>query len=307
MQRPVPPRVSRFDAPPYVGLRRRAAEPPPGAGRARATGVLVAAAAAAVILTHALTMASAPAAAARTLRSVTPALTDLDQALAAHDAEIRAASAAGGESVTVPGLPLRVEVQPEAAEAGGEERRRAAVDAIAGTLYQEGHAAFVAADARNDTTPGLFTSRWALRRALDTLTHDAHDRFQGARTVSGALFALTLVLLLVQVDGRRWLAAAGSALMAGALIAALALVLAQIGVWLATAGGSDVAGAAVGRIAREVLITASITAGVAAAAGIVLLVAGVLVGRSATRAATVEWERRPRPPGRFAREPGEDR
>lgn len=301
MQRPVPPRVARIPRPVHA-RPRRIPEPAPGASRLRATGALVVLTVAVTILLHGLSLASGPGAGPRTLRAVVPVLTDVDQALAAHEQAVQATASLSGGTVRIPGLPLTVEVPRAAAEAGGADLRQATVNAAARRLYLEGPLAFRAPDARSGDTRAWFTSQWALRGAIDVLTRGAHEWFSRARSAAGVLAALALALMIVQLDSRQRLAGVGSAVLVGAMLAGFVLVLARVGVWLTVPGGSHaVEGAVVERVARDVVFTTGLVAVIAAGAGTLLMATGAM----ATRRLAASQRRMPHPE-RLAREPWED-
>jgi hypothetical protein len=279
MHRPVPPGSTRPLRPSYARTMRRGPEPG-GTSAARAVGVLLTLLVAALVLTHGVAMASDRAAAERTLRSVLPALIDLDQALASHPREIAAAADAGPDPVALPGLPLTVEVARADALAGGDRLRAAAVADAASTLYQEGPSVFRAPDAEGSAVSSLFTSQWSVRRAFSLLTERTHERFGLARLVAAVLTVAALLLFLLTLSRDRWLIGTGSVVLAGAIVSGLALVVARVFVWFLASGGGAAASAVTSRIARDVLLTAGAVAGVAAASGVVMMLAGVLLGSS---------------------------
>lgn len=306
MQRPRPARVPPPTRPlPPVRAMRRAPEPP-GASALRATGVLTVLAAAAFVVLHGLALATAPKAAARTLHATLPALTDLDQALAAHAQDIAATAGGGDESIPVPGLPLRVAVPRQAAAAGGEELRRATVDAMTRTVYAEGQAAFRVPDAPAEGALALFSSQWAVRRTLDTLTRGAHQKLVWMRTALAVALVALLVLLALQVDGPRRLLAVGSALAMGAALAAAGALLARLAVWLFTSGDGGVAGAVVAGTARDLAMTVAVTAAIAVIAGLALAACGTAVSRVTTDAPRTGTAQPRELQGRLLREPWEE-
>ena len=275
--RRVPPTPARASPVPLRTMRR---EPEPSRGSAaRAAGVFAVFLGAAALVLHGLTLATAPAAAARTLGAVLPALTDLDQALAAHAGSIAATAGEGGAMVPLPGLPLRVEVPAEAATAGGEQLRDGARDAMVRAVYAEGHAVFRVPDAPPEGALALFGSQWAVRRSLNVLTRDAHDRFVIARAVAGVAAGLMLLVLALQVEPGRRPLAVGSALVGAGLLALLATLVARALVWLFTSGDNSVAGRVVARVGHDLWTTVVITALIATGAGAALAALGALAIR----------------------------
>lgn len=278
----------------------------PAAGAVRATGIACVLATAAFLLLHALTLATAPGAAARTLQATLPALTDLDQALAAHAEDIAATAAGGTQSVPVPGLPLAVEVPRAAAVQGGSDLRRAALDTMVRRVYADGHRALRAADAPPEGPLGLFSSQWAVRRALDTMTAGNHQRIALLRSVVGAGALILIGLLAVQVDAERRSLAVGSALAAAGVTAAAAALLGRLGTWLFTTGDSDLASAVLARVAHDITATAVLVAAVAVVAGAIIAATGVVRLRATGSAATADVRRAHEGRADLARRPWEE-
>lgn len=254
--------------------RRRARQST--SGGARIAGVLFALSVTLFLIVHALTLASAPAPAGRTLRAILPALTDLDQALAAHRDDI-AATAAGSASTPLPGLPFAVEVPSASVMAGGAELRRAALDRIIAVVYAEGTETFRSPDAPPGG-PSAFSAQWSVRQAIGVLTRAAHDRLIVVRWGVAALAALLALLLATRVDRRRLPLAVGSAVVAGAALAALTAGVGRGLIWL-FASGSGVAGAVVARVAHDLMMTMLATALLAAVAGLLMAAVGTVVMR----------------------------
>lgn len=273
-RRSVPPRRAADPLPAWT-VRRR--PQPRTSGAAPAAGVFAAVAVAALVALHALTLATAPGAAQRTLVAVLPALTDFDQALVAHAEGLSATAAGSIESVPVPGLPFTVQVPVAAAAAGGAELRHAALDALVQRVYREGADAFRAPDAAG--SPSLLSSGWMLQRALAQLTHPTHERYERWRTIAAAIAAVALGVLFLQVDAWRRAVVLGAAVLAGAVIAALATLAARGIVWLFVSGDSSIAGAVTERVAYDTSMTVLVVAAFTAVAGIVLVVAGGVLSR----------------------------
>jgi hypothetical protein len=306
MQRPRPPREPQSVPRLPARTPRRSVEPAPRTSAAGAAGVVLALAVAAFVVLHGLTLAGTSDASSHTLHAVLPALTDLDQALTVHAEDIRTTASLGSATVPLPGLPLPVEVPLNAAEAGGAELRRAAVDSMARLVYDKGSRAFRAEDAKRGGAPGLFSSQWAVQRSLDAVSRDAHRRFALARTVAGSVAVVAAGLLMVQVDGRRRLAAVGSALVAGAVLAGLGAVVAWLLLWLVISGSGSVAEAVVFRVGRDLLLTVVLTAVVLAVSGVAQMMVGVVMTRWARRAdGSGRSSTAPRG-SRLAREPWEE-
>ncbi len=259
-------------------MRRRLRRDNDASGRLQLLGLLVVLAVAALLTLHGLAQATSSANAQRTLRAVLPALTDLDQALAAHGDDIRALAGAG-EPVPVPGIPIDVTI-PAAVAGGGDmgQVRRAAVDAMAARVRGEGAAAFRAADGQQ-SAPGLFSRQWTVQRAVNLLRSGSHDRFVRLRTYA-VLPALLLVVLLAWASGlRRAPVALGSAAVFAALLAVVIAVAGRAGAWVIGSGSGGVTAASVGRIARDLSMTPIAVAVTAGAGGVVLALAGSAVAR----------------------------
>ncbi|MFN8556253.1 MAG: hypothetical protein U0531_02520 [Dehalococcoidia bacterium] len=268
-------------------------------------GFLGVIAAAAFVTLYGLALATSPTAAARTLAATLPVLTDLDQALVAHADAVMESARAGVESVAIPGLPLPVTVPREAALAGGDTLRRAAVDAALREVYGGGHAVFRAPDAPPARQPTPLSTEWVVQRTLDLLTRATHTRLSTLGGVSGVALLALLGLLVLQVEGRRRPMALGSVLVAGAIIAALGALLARGGVWLFTSGDDDVVSRVAARTARDLTFTVAAAAGVVGAAGVL----GAAIGSAVLRlgAGSPAGRRgRTRAPAPAAREPWEE-
>ncbi len=295
-------RQARGPRQPYVPLEPRPARMTRHQRQSHSTsgaqvlGVLLAISAALLITAHGLALATTPAAAGRTLGAVLPALTDLDQAMAAHAGEVASTAAVHDQDIPVPGLPLRVTVTREAAAAGGAELRRAALDSMVSTVYNRGHAAFRAPDAPAGGAPALFSSQWALWHALDSLKASSHHRLVLARAALAVVTLLLAVGLVLVVDGRRRGVAAGSAIAVGAGLAALGAVLGRLAAWVLVPNNGDIAAAAVSRIAHDLSMTVVATAliaGVAALALAALSAAVTTLSRPAPHPASRPVTRRP--------------
>lgn len=309
MQRPSRPRLVQAGAPrPAPRLARRAQEPA-GSSASVAVGVVTALALGALVVLHGLALASAPAAAARTLRATLPALTDLDQALAAHQGDVTALASATGDAGRVPvaGVPIRVEVSHAAALRGGAELRRETLDAMTAQVYDRGHEAFRAEGTPDEGVLSLFSSQWTLRRSMDVMTRGAHDRIAPARLVAFVVAMLAAAALALRVEPGRRPVAIGSALLIGAMLAACGALLARALVWVFTAADSGVTAAVVARIARDATMTVVGAGIVAALTGAVVVVWGLVMARAgALQSAAARTAAEARSPG-VAREPWEER
>ncbi len=268
---------------------------PVGSARAPLLGVLLVLATAALVTLHGLTVATGRAAATRTLAAILPALTDLDQALQVHGESVRAVAADTGP-VAVPGLPLSVEVPVEAAQAGGEQLRRAAVAAMTRVVYGSGSAAF-RGDASAGPSTAPLTRAWLLDHALDLLSASSHTRLTHWRTVTLALVVALAVALAAATGPARTAVAVGSAVAAGAIFAVLLTAGAWAGVALLLSGNSDVTEAVIDRIAHDVAMTVIGTGLIGALAGTVLAAAGALPRRHGRGPHTVEDAASSRPAG----------
>lgn len=305
-RRPQPPlRTTNRPAPAWSARRPRETRT---AGGAQALGAIVAVVTALLVAAHGLALATAPAAAGRTLRATLPALTDLDQTLAAHADEIAKSASGADASVPVPGLPMTIAVPRQSAAQGGDTLREAALDGLVGRVYAQGHAAFRAPDATEHSSPALFSSQWALWRTLGLLTGPSHHRLTLAALGLAVLALVSAALLALRVDSERRGVAAGSAVAAGALLAALGALLARLVVWLFASDPSDIASTVVGRAAHDLTMTVVVTAAVAGAGGILLAVVGAITARMFAapvrpHASQPQPARRPR----LARDPREER
>jgi hypothetical protein len=270
--RPAPPRARRST------LGGRSPEPS-GSSLPTMTGVLAVLAAAAFIVCHGLALATAPTAAARTLRATLPALTDLDQAITVHVGAIAAAGTDADGPVPVPGVPIEITVPPQAARAGGAALRRAALDAMVARVYAQGDEAFRAPTTQADGAASFLSSQWTVRRALGGLTRGVHDDVARGQTVFGLGAVALAALLALQVEpGRRTAAVAGVAAIA-AVVAGVGALLARGLVWLLTSGDDDVVSDVVARTARDLTMTVVLVALIVAVAAGVFVALSVLSGR----------------------------
>lgn len=303
-RRPRPRPVSRNGTAPVWTHRRRS--PDTSDSRASLFGALAVIVVAGLILFHALSVATGHAAATRTLRATLPALTDLDQALAAHETDIKATAALAEREVEIPGLPLSVMVPREAALAGGDMLRGAAVSALAETVYREGSRQFRAPDAES-SADSMFSKLWATRRSLDLFTANAHDRFSTLRLFALIATVPLLALVVLQVSGQRRAIASGSVLAIAAVLALVITGLGRIVVWVTTSGDSEVSAEVISRAGHDATMSIVAVAGVAFAAGLVLAVAGTVAERLLPDDEPVPTRIRTAGPSRrYAREPWEE-
>ena len=233
------------------------------AAGARFAGVLLALSMAALIVVGGLWQVTAPAPAERMLKRILPPLTDLDQTLAAGLDTMRevALGVPSDGSVTVPGLPVLVEVgRQEALTASTEQLRALVLDRMAVMLYNQGAPAFRAQDAAT-REPSLFGSQWALQQTLNALTADRHDAFRIPRLV---LIGLTILLGMLAIwlnEGPSRLISPGVSIVVGAVLAALAALV----IWLGSRvifGASNAADEIVRLVARDSAATIAVSAGV---------------------------------------------
>ena len=250
-----------------------------GASGGRVAGVLLALAVAALVITHSLWQVTAPGAAGRVLRAVLPPLTDLDQTLAANlDAlrEVAAGQPPGGR-VTVPGLPVPVQVTREEAESDPAVVRAVVLRRMSEAVYQRGADAFRAPDVQAPA-PTLLTSRWALERTLNFLTADRHRSWRIPR-LAAAVATLTLGVLAVWLlEGPARLSGPGMSVIAGSVIGGL-VALAIRGFALVFYGEDEVGDAIVRLVARDISTTMLVVAGTFLVFGVILTVLGALARR----------------------------
>lgn len=304
-RRPRPRTVSRNGTAPVWTHRRRSADTRDS--RASLFGALAVIAVAGLILFHGLSVATGREAATRTLRATLPALTDLDQALAAHEPDIKATAALAERSVEIPGLPLSVRVPREAAEIGGDTLRQATVSAMAEAVYRDGSGLFRAADAQSDAADSIFSKLWATRRSLDLFTSNAHDRFSTVRLFALIASVALFALVVLQVGGQRRAVASGSVLAVASVLALVITGLGRLVVWVITSGDSEVSAEVIGRAGQDATMSIVGVAGVAFVAGLVLAVAGSVAERLLPDdEPTPARVRAAGSPRRYAPEPWED-
>ncbi len=295
-QRGRPPHPGAYRVPPRSAWTARQSRESRSSGGARAAGLLLALIMAATLGVHALALATSPGAAGRTLRATLPAITDLDQSLAAHATELEAAGRDATSSVVVPGLVVPVEVRREAAATGGDDLRRATVEAMVRWVYVEGHSAFRVSGVREVSAPAPLSSQWMVRRSIDLLTARQHGRLVNLSRILAVGAVAVTALLAIQIESSRRALAVGSALTVGSLLAAVgALVVRGVG-WMVMSDGS-VASAVVARIARDVTMTIVVAALVSGLASAALAVGGWLIARMDNRPARAASPARARQAG----------
>jgi hypothetical protein len=254
-----------------------------------------------LVVVHALWQVTSPGAAERILRSVLPPLTDLDQTLAANLDSLR--ELAGGQPpdgrVTVPGLPIPVQVTREEAESDPSALRAVVLRRMAEAIYQQGTDAFQAEGGRAPG-PTILSSQWALQQALNFLTESRHDSLAVPRL---ALIVATLVLAVLAVwlfEGPARLSGPGISMIAGSIIGAVVALVIR-GSAIAFYGEDEVADAIVRLVARDTSMTMLYVALTFLAFGIIVAVVGALARRwdQAQPTATAPAARgTPRPTGR---------
>lgn len=257
-------------------------------GRAVLLAALLIPVIAVAIALHGLTRATDDGSALQLLRAVLPALTDVDQALAAHEADIKAAAGIDAATVAAPGLPITVSVRRQDALAGGDQLRRATIDALAAAVRRDGPDAFRAADARAaPEDPSLFTKQWAVRRSLDTLTAERHSSIARAGLVALGIAVALTALLALQVDGSSRAASVGSVVLAGAIGGCLIALAGRVGVWV-FASDSGVTARVVARVVYDLSMSIIAVAIVCGVAGLLVVVIGLVTGRLVTEPASVQ-------------------
>jgi hypothetical protein len=256
-------------------MRRRIE--PGGLGRTQLVGLLLVLATAAFVALHGLSLATSRDNALRSLRTLLPALTDLDQVLAVHEADLQAVAADG--PVPVPGLPMSVQVSADAVRSGAAQVRRDALEQMALIVYRDGPSAFYVPDARAGNAPGLFTQLWSVRRSLGFFTESAHDRLAAWRLLAGIVALALVVVLALQVDGRRRVVAVSSAVAAGSALALIGAMLGRAAVWVLTSGDDDITAGVVARSAHVAALTIVAVAVITAVTAMLLVLLSICVSR----------------------------
>lgn len=260
---------------------RYAGEMDDGAGAAggRLAGMLLALAVAALVLTHGLWQVTAPGPAGRVLRSVLPQLTDLDQTLAANLNVLRelAAGQPPDGRVTVPGLPVPVQVTRDEAESDPAALRATVLRRMSESVYQQGPQAFRAPGSRAPD-PTILSSQWALQRTLDSLTAGRHDALRFPRLAAIALTVLLAVLTIWLMEGPARLTGPGVSIIAGSILGGLFAL--GMRVFAILFYGEDEVGDAIVRlVARDTSTTLLYVAGSFLVFGVIVTVLGALARR----------------------------
>ena len=245
----------------------------------RLAAVLLALATVALVLTHGLWQVTAPGPAGRVLRAVLPQLTDLDQTLAANRDALR--EVASGQPpdgrVTVPGLPVPVQVTREEAEAEPAALRATVLRRMSDAVYAGGVDAFRAPEAARPS-PTILTSQWALQTTINSLTAKRHDAIRFPRIAAGVLTLLLGALTIWLMEGPARLTGPGVSVIAGSVIGGL-IALAMRLVAVLFYGEDEVADAIVRLVARATATTILYVAATFLAFGAVLTVLGALARR----------------------------
>lgn len=263
-------RLARRDHSPQWIHRRGGREPERG-GRAGLLGVLLVCCGALTLLLEALALATAPAAAQHTLRAVTPALLDLDQALAAHGDTLSGAVLADEDQALVPGLAVNVRVTGATARQGSAAVRAAVAEQAARALYERGPAFLHERAEGVVTAPRLLSRQWQLERTLGLLQDSTHERVQRWALI-GAVLVLGLVLALaLTVEPARVSAAIGAAAAGAALLALVVFGLLRVVLWL-VATDATTAGRVVQRAGRDVFMTGLAAAAIVGGTGLLVVV-----------------------------------
>jgi hypothetical protein len=250
-----------------------------GVGGARFVAALLALAVAALVVVHALWQVTSAGPAERILRSVLPPLTDLDQTLAANLDSLRELT--GGQPpdgrVTVPGLPIPVQVTREEAESDPAALRAVVLQRMAEAIYQRGTDAFQAEGGRTPA-PTILSSQWALQQALNFLTKERHDSLAVPWL---ALIVTTVVLAGLAVwlfEGPARLSGPGISVITGSIIGAVVALLIR-GSAIAFYGEDEVADSIVRLVARDTSMTMLVVALTFLAFGIIVTIVGALARR----------------------------
>jgi hypothetical protein len=270
--RPMPPRRT------YRGYAHEADDVSTATG-GRMAAVLLALAVGALVITHGLWQITAPAPAGRLLRTVLLPLTDLDQTLAANLENLR--EAASGQPpdgrVTVPGLPIAVQVTREEAEGDPDALRSVVLRRMSDAVYEQGAAAFRAPGAE-PPSPTILTSQWAVQRSFDFLTADQHASLRMPRLIALIATLVLAVLTIWLLEGPARLSGPGVSVIVGSVIGALF----ALGMRLVANlfyGEETVGDEIVRLVARGASTTVLVVAGTFFVFGVVLAVLGALAGR----------------------------
>ncbi len=245
----------------------------------RMAAVLLALAVAALVITHGLWQITAPEPAGRLLRTVLLPLTDLDQTLAANLETLRevASGQPADGRVTVPGLPIAVEVTREETESEPDALRATVLHRMSDAMYDQGTNAFLAPGS-SPPSPTILTSQWAVERSLVFLTADQHASLRLPRLIAAIATLVLAVLTVWLLEGPGRLTGPGVSVMAGSAIGALFAV----GMRVASIVfyGEDAVGDAIVRmVARDTSTTILVVAGAFFVFGAVLTAMGVVAGR----------------------------
>jgi hypothetical protein len=261
----------------------------------RLAAVLLSLAVAALVITQGLWQVTAPAPAGRLLRSILSPLTDLDQTLAANVETLREVSAGQPPDglVTVPGLPIAVQVTRVEAESEPDALRATVLRRMSDAVYADGTDAFRAPDAEQPT-PTILTSQWALQRALNFLTASQHQSLEVPRLIAGIATLLLAVLTIWLLEGPARLSGPGlSAVIGSVLGGGFALA-----IWAAATlfYGQDAVGDQIVRtVARDTAVTLLIVAGAFFTFGAVVAVMGAVAARLDQAQPTMATQRQARP------------
>ena len=183
------------------------------------------------------------------LESSIEALTDTEQLVASQHESLRTLANSGGETLTVPGFPVEVQLTVEevntldAAELAALLRQRAAL-----VVYDEGMGAL---DTTGNQDDGLFSAQGIVRRVSDRLTDDAASTASTATSVFLITTALLAVAVVLLYREDRRLRALGIGVLLGGL-AGLAVCL-LLSLLAGLAGGDDPFAEDVRDIVGEVL------------------------------------------------------
>jgi hypothetical protein len=169
------------------------------------------------------------------LESSIEALTDTEQLVASQHESLRTLANSGGETLTVPGFPVEVQLTVEevntldAGELAALLRQRAAL-----VVYDQGMGAL---DTTGNQDDGLFSAQGIVRRVSDRLTDDA----AGTASTATTIFLITTAILAVAVvllyrEDRRLRALGIGVLLGGLGGLALCLLLSLLA---GQAGGDD--------------------------------------------------------------------
>lgn len=189
----------------------------------------------------------------RIIARALPPITEVDQLLAIHLADLQAAAkASGGSPVRLQGYPVDARLTPAEITKDSAQTLQLLLDARAArAVYDRGAAAFAIAGGRGASETGpVFSGQWTAHEALSLLNARSHARFGKLALALAALTFVFVALFCLQVASYGRLVGIGVAGLFGALLAGVATFF----VWLVvqfyySGAASPLASAAWGMIA----------------------------------------------------------